>query len=124
MASAGPNLNASQFYITLRQAPIDYLDGNRTVFGRVTKNFDKALEKINYTLVDQHSFRPLRNIGIKQVYILYDPFEDPVGLAHILSMGLSMPHGHQYVMKMMTLYVVMRIKLAIDVVKHIHARLF
>ncbi|KAI5074152.1 hypothetical protein GOP47_0010113 [Adiantum capillus-veneris] len=91
MASAGPNLNAWQFYITLRQAPIDYLDGNKTVFGRVTENFEKALEKINDTLVDQYCFGPLRNIGIKQVYILYDPFEDPVGLAHILSKGLSMP---------------------------------
>ncbi|KAF9605285.1 hypothetical protein IFM89_015901 [Coptis chinensis] len=34
MASAGKNLNASQFYITLRDN-IDYLDGKQTVFGEL-----------------------------------------------------------------------------------------
>lgn len=88
MANGGPNLNASQFYITLSDSHIDYLDGKHTIFGRVAEGLD-YLKQINEALVDD-SFRPLRPIGIKQVYILHDPFEDPPGFTNILSKGFHM----------------------------------
>ncbi|KAI5070651.1 hypothetical protein GOP47_0014994 [Adiantum capillus-veneris] len=74
MASAGPNLNASQFYITTRPH-LDYLDGKYTVFGIVRKGLD-VLMKINDAYVDAEHL-PYQNIRIKHTYVLEDPFEDP-----------------------------------------------
>ncbi|KAL8239139.1 hypothetical protein R6Q59_015706 [Mikania micrantha] len=81
MASAGENLNASQFYITLRD-DLDYLDGKKTVFGEVAEGFE-TLSRINEAYVDDKN-RPYKNIRIKHTYILDDPFEDPEQLAELL----------------------------------------
>jgi peptidyl-prolyl cis-trans isomerase-like 4 len=42
MASAGPGLNASQFYITLGDA-LDSLDERHTLFGQVNKRLQQLL---------------------------------------------------------------------------------
>ncbi|KAI5065250.1 hypothetical protein GOP47_0019945 [Adiantum capillus-veneris] len=81
MASAGENLNASQFYLTTR-ADLDYLDGKHTVFGVVAEGED-ILMKINEAFVDD-KFRPYKNIRIKHTCILDDPFDDPVQLAELI----------------------------------------
>ncbi|KAL2650997.1 hypothetical protein R1flu_019125 [Riccia fluitans] len=81
MASAGENLNASQFYITLR-AGLDYLDGKHTVFGEVAEGLE-TLMRINEAYVDENG-RPYKNIRIKHVNILEDPFDDPPALADML----------------------------------------
>ncbi|KAL3643149.1 cytochrome P450 monooxygenase 59 [Castilleja foliolosa] len=81
MASAGENLNASQFYITLRD-DLDYLDGKHTVFGEIAEGLD-TLTRINETYVDEKS-RPYKNIRIKHTYILDDPFEDPTQLTDLI----------------------------------------
>ena len=39
MASGGPGLNASAFYITTKDS-IDSLDGKRTIFGEVAEGLD------------------------------------------------------------------------------------
>ncbi|KAK1417961.1 hypothetical protein QVD17_27097 [Tagetes erecta] len=81
MASAGENLNASQFYITLRD-DLDYLDGKKTVFGEVAEGFE-TLTRINEAYVDDKN-RPYKNIRIKHTYVLEDPFEDPEQLAELV----------------------------------------
>ncbi|KAJ0715871.1 putative peptidylprolyl isomerase [Helianthus annuus] len=81
MASAGENLNASQFYITLRD-DLDYLDGKKTVFGEVAEGFE-TLDRINEAYVDDKN-RPYKNIRIKHTYVLDDPFEDPEQLTELV----------------------------------------
>ena len=56
MASAGPDLNASQFYITTA-AHLDSLDGKRTVFGEVTEGLD-VLARINDAFCDDKGGAP------------------------------------------------------------------
>ncbi|KAL6196773.1 hypothetical protein ACLB2K_032387 [Fragaria x ananassa] len=81
MASAGENLNASQFYITLRD-DLDYLDGKHTVFGEIAEGLE-TLTRINEAYVDE-SNRPYKNIRIKHTYILDDPFDDPPQLSELI----------------------------------------
>lgn len=81
MASAGENLNASQFYFTLRD-DLDYLDGKHTVFGEVAEGFE-TLSRINEAYVDEKN-RPYKNIRIKHTYILDDPFDDPPQLVELI----------------------------------------
>ncbi|GMH10688.1 hypothetical protein Nepgr_012529 [Nepenthes gracilis] len=81
MASAGENLNASQFYITLRD-DLDYLDGKDTVFGEVAEGHE-TLMRINEAYVDENG-RPYKNIRIKHTYVLDDPFDDPPQLAALI----------------------------------------
>ncbi|KAG5572987.1 hypothetical protein H5410_062753 [Solanum commersonii] len=84
MASTGTgekNLNASQFYITLRD-DLDSLDGEHTVFGEITEGFD-TLNRINEAYVDDKG-KPYQNIRIKHTYILYDPFDDPSQLDNLI----------------------------------------
>ncbi|KAJ6736997.1 PEPTIDYL-PROLYL CIS-TRANS ISOMERASE-LIKE 4 [Salix viminalis] len=81
MASAGENLNASQFYFTLRD-DLDYLDGKHTVFGEIAEGLE-TLTRINEAYVDENN-RPFKNIRIKHAYILDDPFDDPSQLAEMI----------------------------------------
>lgn len=81
MASAGENLNASQFYITLRDN-LDYLDEKHTIFGEVAEGLE-TLSRINESFVDEKN-RPYKNIRIKHTYILEDPFDDPPQLAGLI----------------------------------------
>ncbi|KAI8008572.1 Peptidyl-prolyl cis-trans isomerase CYP59 [Camellia lanceoleosa] len=81
MASAGEDLNASQFYITLRD-DLDYLDGKHTVFGEIAEGHE-TLQRINEAYVDDKS-RPYKNIRIKHTYILDDPFDDPSQLSELI----------------------------------------
>ncbi|KAL3364880.1 hypothetical protein AABB24_013579, partial [Solanum stoloniferum] len=81
MASAGENLNASQFYITLRD-DLDYLDGKHTVFGEIAEG-QETLDRINEAYVDGKG-RPFKNIRIKHTYIVDDPFDDPPQLSDLV----------------------------------------
>ncbi|XP_057973551.1 peptidyl-prolyl cis-trans isomerase CYP59 [Malania oleifera] len=81
MASAGENLNASQFYFTLHD-DLEYLDGKHTVFGDLAEGLE-TLTRINEAYVDEKG-RPYKNIRIKHTYILDDPFDDPPQLAELV----------------------------------------
>ncbi|KJA29574.1 hypothetical protein HYPSUDRAFT_1061151 [Hypholoma sublateritium FD-334 SS-4] len=67
----------SQFFITLGDN-IDYLDGKHAVFGHVVEGFD-TLDKLNEVFVDQTD-RPFKDVRIRHVVILDDPYPDPPGL--------------------------------------------
>ncbi|KAI0089222.1 cyclophilin-like domain-containing protein [Irpex rosettiformis] len=67
----------SQFFITLADN-IDYLDGKHAVFGHVVEGLD-TLDKLNEVFVDQDG-RPFKDVRIRHVEILDDPFADPEGL--------------------------------------------
>ncbi|KAJ4475029.1 cyclophilin-like domain-containing protein [Lentinula aciculospora] len=68
---------ASQFFITLVDNT-DYLDGVHAVFGHVVEGLD-TLDKLNDVFVGK-DFRPMKDVRIRHVVILDDPFPDPPGL--------------------------------------------
>jgi peptidyl-prolyl cis-trans isomerase-like 4 len=73
-ANKGPNLNNSDFFITLSKENLVNLNTKHTIFGKVQEGLD-ILEKMNDIHVDDH-YRPLINIRIKHTVVLDDPFED------------------------------------------------
>lgn len=74
-SNLGPNLNNSNFYITLSSENLQALNMKHSIFGLIHEGLD-VLQKMNDLHVDEH-FRPLLNIRIKHTTILDDPFEDP-----------------------------------------------
>jgi len=85
-AGAGPDLNASQFYITTGD-DLHSLDEKHTIFGEVAEGWD-VLEAINETPCDDAG-RPLQNIR----YVLrcialktLNPQPSTLPLASLLSM--------------------------------------
>ncbi|KAG1906901.1 cyclophilin-like domain-containing protein [Suillus fuscotomentosus] len=67
----------SQFFITLADN-IDYLDGKHAVFGHVVEGLE-TLDKLNDVFTDQDG-RPFKDVRIRHVVILDDPFPDPPSL--------------------------------------------
>ena len=65
LATAGPNTNGSQFYITTVATP--WLDNKQTVFGRVSKGMD-VCTAIENAKTDQFD-KPLDEIRILSVDI-------------------------------------------------------
>ncbi|KAL5487559.1 CYP6 [Sanghuangporus weigelae] len=71
----------SQFFITLTDR-IDYLDGKHAVFGHVVEGLE-TLDRLNDVFTDQDG-RPLKDVRIRHVEILDDPFPDPPGLVRVV----------------------------------------
>ena len=69
-------LHGSQFFITTADGK-QHLDGQHTVFGRVAEGMD-VVARINEAYCDERG-RPYRNVRIKHVVVLEDPFPDPPG---------------------------------------------
>ncbi|KAL4423813.1 hypothetical protein ABPG75_001114 [Micractinium tetrahymenae] len=78
MASAGKDLNGSQFYITTGES-LHSLDDKHTIFGEVAEGLD-VLDAINEAPCDAEG-RPLQNIRIRHTIVIEDPTPDPPGLA-------------------------------------------
>ncbi|KAJ7490028.1 cyclophilin-like domain-containing protein [Mycena galericulata] len=70
----------SQFFVTLADN-IDYLDGKHAVFGHVVEGLD-TLDKLNDVFTDKDG-RPFKDVRIRHVVILDDPFPDPPALTKI-----------------------------------------
>jgi len=77
MVNCGENMLGSQFFLTLSE-DLDYLDGEHCVFGEVVEGFD-IVEVLNETICDS-DHRPYQDVRITHMAVLYDPFDDPVGL--------------------------------------------
>ncbi|KAK0748838.1 hypothetical protein B0T21DRAFT_277053 [Apiosordaria backusii] len=74
MANKGKNTNSSQFFITYR--PAKHLDKKHTIFGRVIES-EGTLAKMEQAPVgDDGQSRPVKEIKIKEVTVLIDPFEE------------------------------------------------
>ncbi|KAJ7746674.1 cyclophilin-like domain-containing protein [Mycena metata] len=68
------------FFVTLGDN-IGYLDGKHAVFGHVVEGFD-TLDKLNDVFTDKDG-RPFKDVRIRHVVVLDDPFPDPPALAKI-----------------------------------------
>mmetsp|Transcript_19711 Transcript_19711/g.3229 ORF Transcript_19711/g.3229 Transcript_19711/m.3229 type:complete len:106 (+) Transcript_19711:239-556(+) len=77
MVSSGPDLNASDFFVTLIPNCPEF-DKKFSAIGRVEEGID-ILQKINKSYCDG-SGRPFKDIRIRHVYIIDDPFDDPENL--------------------------------------------
>ena len=79
MANTGPDLNASNIFITLTNQKIDSFYKKHTIFGFVAEEESgSVLDKINQVAVNGN-LRPLQNIRIKHTAVIDDPFEGREG---------------------------------------------
>lgn len=74
-ANVGPNMNTSDFFITLTDQHLKALDDKHTIFGEVAEGHE-ILEKLNRVHVNDEN-RPLANVRILHTHVLEDPFADP-----------------------------------------------
>ncbi|GMT28666.1 hypothetical protein PFISCL1PPCAC_19963, partial [Pristionchus fissidentatus] len=76
----GNGMLGSQFFITLSDDGIDFLDEKHTIFGQVTEG-DDTLDALNSQICDDnHS--PFRDIRINHTSVIYDPLDDPSVLSY------------------------------------------
>lgn len=78
MVNNGADAHGSQFYITLSDENLDYLDAEHTIFGYVADGIG-TVDKLNAAICDEEK-RPYVDIMIAHTIILHDPFDDPKGL--------------------------------------------
>mmetsp|Transcript_6778 Transcript_6778/g.18192 ORF Transcript_6778/g.18192 Transcript_6778/m.18192 type:complete len:560 (-) Transcript_6778:204-1883(-) len=71
-----PHTNLSQFFITLDKC--DWLDRKNTIFGKVVGDTIFNLARMNELDVDPDTDRPFEPPTIKDVEVLWNPFEDIV----------------------------------------------
>lgn len=65
MANSGPNTNGSQFFILLKDTPLQHL---YTIFGRVTAG-QEVVDKIGRVIVDPETDKPITPVVINKVVI-------------------------------------------------------
>lgn len=71
-----PNTNHSQFFITF--APCEWIDRKHTIFGKVTGNTIFNVMRLNEIEVNSSTDRPVDELRIRSVEVLWNPFDDIV----------------------------------------------
>lgn len=80
MACSSDGGAGSIFFVTLT-SNASYLDGKHAPFGRVVEDDSlDTLRKFNDEVLTDDSGKPLRDVRIRHVVVLDDPFPDPPGL--------------------------------------------
>ena len=74
MATARPNENLCQFYITF--APLPHLNGRATIFGTVIDGMDVLAEIERLKVIDQKGWKPEIDIAIKSCTIHANPLAE------------------------------------------------
>jgi len=73
----------SQWFLTLSDRPLDWLDEKHTIFGEVIEGLD-VVDRINTVFVDDKA-RPLQDLYIRRTELLdSDPFPDELALKSLL----------------------------------------
>ena len=72
MANSGPSSNTSQFFITFNETA--HLNNKHTVFGKLVGGED-VLNQIERITIRPGTDKPSKEIRIKSVQVLQDPFE-------------------------------------------------
>ncbi|TKR64178.1 hypothetical protein L596_024758 [Steinernema carpocapsae] len=75
MVNNGNDQLGSQFFITLADENLDYLDDKHTIFGQVTEGVE-TIDALNAELCDDNN-RPFKDVRISHTIVLDDPFDDP-----------------------------------------------
>jgi peptidyl-prolyl cis-trans isomerase-like 4 len=77
MANMGPDMNASQFFITLRRK-IRRFDKVHSIVGEVTEGFD-VLQALNALYVNER-FQPAVDVRVLHTFVLDDPTPEISGI--------------------------------------------
>jgi len=94
MANKGPNMNASQFFITIAEEKLPQLDEKHTIFGEISEGLE-FLDKLNEVYTDSEG-KALQVVRIKHCMVVYDPFDDPPGLTDKIPNMSPIPSREQW----------------------------
>ena len=84
MANSGKNRNASQFFITLTDRELDFLQDRYTIIGEILEEYFPTLDKLNDEVLIDEDGRPFEDILITSTVVCSDPFPDPAGYSALL----------------------------------------
>jgi peptidyl-prolyl cis-trans isomerase SDCCAG10 len=88
-----PNSNQSQFFVTL--APCEWLNRKHTVFGKVTGNTIFNVIRLGGVEIDEND-RPVDEIKIIKVEVLWNPFDDIIPRFYIVLNFLYIGNNYYY----------------------------
>jgi peptidyl-prolyl cis-trans isomerase-like 4 len=85
MANSGLNRNASQFFITLTDNELDFLQDKYTIIGEVLAESFPVLDRLNEEILLDDEKRPFEDIVVTRCAVLQDPFPDPPGFSALMA---------------------------------------
>lgn len=68
MANSGPDSNASQFFFTVSEDPLESLDNHHVVFGQVIGGLEELMDAVQHVEIDKETNKPVNNVTIVYSY--------------------------------------------------------